>query len=253
MTSEHSFWHTRYCQQAGWTENTRRYIFNKVGISPNDHLLEVGCSSGAVLDMLEGDGYRNLHGIDLNLNTVLQVKIPHSPACADGLRLPYQKASFNHCLCHFYLMWVSDPLTALREMARVTTPGGWVLALAEPDYGGRIDYPQPLEVLGEMQTKALRAQGADTHMGRRLPAMFQACGLDAVSAGIISAQWEAGTELNSFRDDWHVLKRDLAIMGTADELDALRSRAEASTSKGEGMWYVPIFYAYGRVSFENKD
>jgi SAM-dependent methyltransferase len=253
MSSGYSFWHARFCQQSGWTENTRRYIFNKVGISPNDHLLEVGCGGGAVLKMLEGDGYRNLHGIDHDLNIILQAKILHSPACADGLRLPFQKASFNHCLCHFYLMWVSDALTALREMARVTTPGGWVLALAEPDYGGRIDYPQPLEVLGEMQTKALRAQGADTLMGRRLLALLKECGLDKVNAGIISAQWEAGTELNSFRDDWHVLKRDLADMVTAEELDALMSRAEASTSKGDGMWYVPIFYAYGRVSPAEKD
>jgi hypothetical protein len=128
-----------------------------------------------------------------------------------------------------------------------------VLALAEPDYGGRIDYPQPLEILGEMQTKALRAQGADTLMGRRLHALFKDCGLDAVSAGIISAQWEADTETNSFRDDLHVLRRDLADMGTAEELDTLRSRAEASTSNGEGMWYVPIFYTYGRVSPGEKD
>ena len=203
--------------------------------------------------MLKADGFRNLNGIDLDLNTLLQSKFPQSSTCADGLRLPYQNASFNHCLCHFYLMWVSDPLTALCEMARVTTPGGWVLALAEPDYGGRIDYPQPLEILGEMQTKALRAQGADTHMGRRLLALFKECGLYKVGAGIISAQWEAGTDTSSFRDDWHVLRRDLADMVTAGELDMLRSHAEASTSKEEGIWFVPIFYAYGRVSPGEKD
>ena len=231
----------------------RRYILNKVGISTNDYLLEVGCGSGALLEMLEEEGYRNLNGIDLDLNILLQAKIPHLSACADGLRLPFRDASFKHCLCHFYLMWVSDPLTALREMARVTTPGGWVLALAEPDYGGRIDYPQTLERLGEMQTEALRTQGADMRMGRRLLALLTECGLSEVSAGIISAQWKPGTDTNSFKTDWHVLTRDLVDMITADELDALRSRAEASTSKGEGIWFVPIFYAYGRVSIENKD
>ena len=231
----------------------RRYILNKVGISTNDYLLEVGCGSGAVLEMLEGEGYRTLNGIDLDLNILLQTKISHSSACADGLHLPFRDASFKHCLCHFYLMWVSYPLTALREMARITTPGGWVLALAEPDYGGRIDYPQTLERLGKMQTEALRAQGADTRMGRRLLALFKECELDEVSAGIISAQWKPGTDTNSFKNDWQVLTRDLADMVTADELDALRSRAEASTSKGEGIWFVPIFYAYGRVSIENKD
>jgi len=253
VSNDHSFWHARYLQQAGWTKNTRTYIFNKIGISLNDFFLDVGCGSGAVLEMLEGEGHRNLTGIDLDLNTLLQVNTPRSSACADGLRLPFQDASFNHCLCHFYLMWVSDPLTALREMARVTMPGGWVLALAEPDYGGRIDYPQPLEVLGEMQTKALHSQGADTRIGRRLLALFKECGLEEVSAGIISAQWEPGTETNSFRNDWLILKRDLEDMVTTDELKAHRSRVEASISKGEGIWFVPIFYAYGRVSPCEKD
>lgn len=253
MSSEHSFWHARYCQQADWTENTRRYIFNKVGFSPNDSLLEVGCGSGSVLVGLGSEGYRDLTGIDHHLNTHIQAKFPHPFACADGLRLPFKNASFEYSLCHFYLMWVSDPLTALREMVRVTAPGGWVLALAEPDYGGRIDYPQPLEVLGEMQTKALHAQGADIRMGRRLLALFKGCGLDEVNAGIISAQWGPGNSNESFKNDQGVLTRDLAGMVSVGELDTLTSRANTSTSKGEGVWYVPVFYAYGRVSPAEKD
>lgn len=253
MSSEHSFWHARYCQQAGWTENTRRYIFNKVGVSPNDSLLEVGCGSGSVLERLGREGYRDLTGIDHHLNTLIQAKFPHSSACTDGLRLPFNNASFDHSLCHFYLMWVSDPLTALREIARVTAPGGWVLALAEPDYGGRIDYPQPLEILGEMQTKALHAQGADTRMGRRLLALFKGCGLDEVNSGIISAQWGPCSNNDSFKNDRDVLTRDLAGTVSAVELDALTSRAEDSISKGDGIWFVPIFYAYGRVSPAEKD
>ena len=202
--------------------------------------------------MLINEGYKNLTGIDRDLNTLLQSKIPHSSVCADGLHLPFRDTSFNHCLCHFYLMWVSDPLTALREMARVTTPGGWVLALAEPDYGGRIDYPHALERLGELQTEALRAQGADTRMGRRLLALFKECGLSEVNAGIISAQWEPGKNINSFRNDWQMLARDLVDVLPAGELETLRSRAEDNTSKIEGIWFVPIFFVFGRVSTENS-
>ncbi len=243
----------RYRQQAGWTKNTRKYIFNKAGISPDDFFLEVGCGSGALLETLEDEGYKNLTGIDRDLNTFLSQKFSHPSACSDGLHLPFQDASFDHCLCHFYLMWVSDPLTALREMVRVTAPGGWILALAEPDYGGRIDYPQALERLGELQTEALRSQGTDVRMGRRLLAMFKDCGLNEVGVGIITAQWEPGDNMDSFKDDQGVLKHDLTGMVPAEELDALLSRAETSTSKGDSIWFVPIFYAYGRVSFGDKD
>ncbi len=44
------------------------------------------------------------------------------------------------------------------EMVRVTRPHGFVLALAEPDYGGRIDYPSELSTIGNWQIEA--AEGA---------------------------------------------------------------------------------------------
>ena len=251
MESDQPFWHARYLQQAGWTDAARKYIFKQSGISRNDHLLETGFGSGAVLEKLDEEGYRHLAGIDLDFKTLLSSKIPYLFACADGLHLPFQDSSFNHSLCHFYLMWVSDPLAALREMARVTAPGGYVLALAEPDYGGRIDHPEALQRLGEMQTQALHTQGADVHIGRRLLTLFMDCGLDDVNAGIISAQWKPGSKIDSFMNDWQVLRRDLSGVTPANELEALLSRAEASASKGDAVWFVPIFYAYGRVPIQN--
>jgi len=203
--------------------------------------------------MLGNDSYRHLTGIDLDFKTLLSYEFPHPFVCADGLHLPFQDASFAHNLCHFYLMWVSDPLTALREMARVTAPGGWVLALAEPDYGGRIDHPHVLQRLGKMQTQALHSHGADVHMGRRLLSLFRDCGLKDVNVGIISAQWKPGTKNDSFVNDWQVLTRDLADVMPAHDLEVLRTRAEASTSKGDAIWFVPIFYAYGRVPTHESD
>jgi len=251
VDSDQPFWHARYRQQASWTSAARKYIFKQSGISHSDHLLETGFGSGAVLENLNDEGYRHLTGIDLDFKTLLSTKIPHPFACADGLHLPFQDASFGHSLCHFYLMWVVDPLTALREMARVTVPGGYVLALAEPDYGGRIDHPESLQRLGEMQTQALHSQGADVRMGRRLLMLFGDCGLDDVNAGIISAQWKPDAKNDSFMNDFNVLTRDLSYAVPTNELEALLSRAEASASKEDAIWFVPIFYAYGRIPIQD--
>jgi len=253
VDSDQTFWHARYRQQSGWTGPTRKYIFKQAGISRSDHLLETGFGSGAVLEKLDFEGYRHLTGIDLDFKTLETTKIPHPFACADGLQLPFQDASFDHSLCHFYLMWLSDPLTALREMARVTAPDGYVLALAEPDYGGRIYHPKALERLGEMQTKALHSQGADVHIGRRLLTLFMDCGLDDVNAGIISAQWKPGTKIDSFSDDWQMLTRDLSGAMPENELEALLSHAKTSVSKENSIWFVPIFYAYGHVPSGDVD
>jgi len=253
VKKDQSFWHKRYHQQAGWTESTRKYIFNQAGISHSGRLLEAGFGSGAILEMLEDDGYKYLTGIDLDFNTLLSLNTSYPFACADGLQLPFHDASFDHCLCHFYLMWVSDPLIALREMVRVTAPGGYILALAEPDYGGRIDHPHILERLGKMQTQALIAQGADVHVGRRLLALFRDCVLDEVNAGIISAQWKPDAKIDSFTNDWQVLTRDLSDTAPANEFESLLARAEVSASKGDAIWFVPIFYAYGRVPAQDTD
>ena len=253
MDSDQPFWHARYRQQAGWTDVARKYIFKQAGISRSYHLLETGFGNGAVLEMLEGEGYGHLTGIDLDFKTLISTEIPYPFACADGLQLPFLDASFDHSLCHFYLMWVSDPLIALREMARVTAPGGYVLALAEPDYGGRIDHPEALERLGKMQTQALHFQGADVHMGRHLLTLFSDCGLDDINAGIISAQWKPNAKIDSFRGDWQMLTRDLSGVMPANELEVLLSRAEAIASKGDAIWFVPIFYAYGRVLIQDTD
>ena len=253
MKNDRSFWHERYRQQAAWTKATRKYIFNQAGISRSSHLLEVGFGNGAVIESLEDDGYKHLAGIDIDFNTLLSLDTSYPFACADGLQMPFHDASFDHCLCHFYLMWVSDPLNALREMVRVTAPGGYILALAEPDYGGRIDYPQILERLGEMQTQALSAQGAAVRIGRRLLTLFRDCGLDDVNAGIISARWKPDAKIDSFTNDWEVLAHDLSDTAPANEFESLLARAEVSASKGDAIWFVPIFYAYGRIPPQDAD
>jgi SAM-dependent methyltransferase len=63
---------------------------------------------------------------------------------ADRHTLPFQPV-FDVTFCHFLLLWVSNPEKVVAEMGRVTRPGGSV-RLAEPDYGGRIDYPESLSL-----------------------------------------------------------------------------------------------------------
>ena len=68
-------------------------------------------------------------------------------------------------------------------MVRVTRPGGAVIVAAEPDYGGRIDYPDlPLR---EWQLQALAGEGADPRLGRRLRALFALPAVREAEVGIM--------------------------------------------------------------------
>jgi ubiquinone/menaquinone biosynthesis C-methylase UbiE len=175
--------HARYLQQAVWTRNLRNYLFDKAGLDRADRVLEVGCGTGAVLRELITPA--PLHGLDLEPASLTQCRI-HAPTASltlgDAHILPYADKSFDIVYCHFLLLWVSDPLQAVREMARV---GKIVLALAEPDYGQRVDEPSSLKPLGEWQTRALIRQGANPFFGGRLAETFHQVGIKLQETGTI--------------------------------------------------------------------
>ncbi len=173
MTLSPAQWHARYTRQAGWTASLRSYLFERHGIAAARRVLDCGSGTGA----LEaggglGAGFQGwLVGLDIDSANLAYAKSLAPDAAwvqGDGLRLPFAPQSYDLVFCHFYLLWVADPLQALRELRRVTRPGGSVIALAEPDYGGRIDFPPELEMLASWQQASLRRQGANPLLGRRL-------------------------------------------------------------------------------------
>ena len=244
--NDSTFWHARYIQQAGWTREARRYIFNRCEIERAAHLLDVGCGGGAVVEALRMDGYHNLWGIDIALNALLSAPKSFSSACADGMALPFKDAAFDHCYCHFTLMWVRDPRRMLREMRRVTRPGGWVLALAESDYGARSTFPPALEKLADMQTRALQRQGADTALGAALDVLMHGCELEQVWGGEITADPRESAGL-ALKGDLQVLRRDLSGSMESGALDIALTQAQKWAEMEGTRWHVPVRYACGKV------
>ncbi|NPV75950.1 MAG: methyltransferase domain-containing protein [Anaerolineae bacterium] len=243
-------WHQRYRQQVIWTQSIRAYLFAKFSLKPEATLLEVGCGTGAVLENLPGISKKQMTGLDLKLDHLTRA-VRGNPAadfvCGDALSLPFPSNRFDLTCCHFFLLWVQNPAIALTEMARVTRPGGIVAALAEPDYGARIDYPAPLAELGHLQGLALQRQGADVLIGRRLAGLFNEIGLQQVQVGLIGGEWGRSLDNDAWETEWAVLEADLAGMIPQDELVTLRRIDAAAWQKGERILFVPTFYAYGTI------
>ena len=144
-------------------------------------------------------------------------------------------------------MWVRDDGQALREMARVTKCGGAIIALAEPDYSKRISQPELLTQLGEMQTGALRSQGADVEMGGRLRSIFAESGLNVADEGFIRRESDQQKRQKAFLDDLPILEKDLTRSIGHAETKRLVERARQLTKREAVSWYVPIHYAMGRA------
>jgi SAM-dependent methyltransferase len=247
MNTEAAFWHTRFRQQVGWTAALRRHIFREIQLSPDDSLLEVGCGSGALLHVLQDNGYAQLAGLDKDLSRLEFMNKSFSPVCGDGLKLPFPAHSFKVSLCHFYLLWVTNPMKALLEMKRVTRPGGWLVALAEPDYGQRIDKPDSLVPLGKLQTQALTRQGADPFIGARLPALFSQIGLAHIQSGVLTPQEPQSIIPADFELEWRVIQSDLAGLISEEELARYKRLDQQAWQAGTRVLHVPVHFAYGQV------
>lgn len=237
--------HRRYLQQAAWTAAGRRHLLAAAGLPNARGVLEVGCGTGAILGGMVVAPGALLAGLDID-RPALQLARTQAPGAqvlgGDAHRLPFADGSFDIALCHFVLLWLARPAIALAEMRRIVRPGGGVLALAEPDYTQRIDEPGELAALGQAQTEALRAQGADPAIGGRLPALFAEAGLELVDAGMLepatSGAGEGALEAE-------VLRADLSGRMPRAEIDQLLGLDAEARLKGRRVLHVPTYYAYG--------
>ena len=91
--------------------------------------------------------------------------------------LSFPDESFDVVHAHQVLQHVGDPVQALREMRRVTVPGG-VVAARDADYAGFVWFPvlPELDRWLALYRAAARANGGEPDAGRRLLAWARAAG-----------------------------------------------------------------------------
>lgn len=243
-------WHARFVQQARWTSQLRSFISQQLNISASKSILEVGSGTGIVLSETSLSYSALRLGLDLRydfLEYSRSIFPKQTYLNADGNNLPLSTGSISVTICHFLLLWINDLLTILSEMRRVTEPGGVVVALAEPDYGGRIDHPTELVRLGQMQANSLFKQGADPYIGRKIHGLFHQAGLVNIQSGILGGHLGEPPSIEAWDSEWTTLEQDLAASVSPEELHTLRQLDAAAWQKGERILFVPTFYAWGFV------
>ncbi len=241
-------WHDWFLQQAEWTRPTRLWLYRQAGLRKARRVLEVGCGTGVIAGEVARLTSASVIGLDVDAR-MLEVARRHMPQMAlvqgDARTLPFGEGAFDLALCHYLLLWLEEPARAITEMARVVRVGGFVLACAEPDYGGRIDYPPELAILGRLQAEALRRQGADPQIGRRLGELFVAAGL-RTTVGVMAGQWEIPSVPDAaFSAEWAMRRYDLSGF-PLEGLDRLEEIDREALRAGRRLLFIPTFYAIGR-------
>jgi ubiquinone/menaquinone biosynthesis C-methylase UbiE len=166
------------------------------GVAPGHRVLDVACGTGIVARTVAPEvmpGGRVI-GVDLN-EAMLTVARRVSPEIefrqGEAADLPFDSDSFDVVLSQMALMFFPDRPASLREMARVTAPGGAVAVLVP----GALEHQDAFARFADM---AARHAGAEA---RSLLSTYFVCGdLDMLtalveSAGlrIASARIEVGT------------------------------------------------------------
>jgi SAM-dependent methyltransferase len=109
-------------------------------------------------------------------------------AVGDVHALDFPDGSFDVVHAHQVLQHVGDPVTALREMRRVTRPGG-VVAVRDSDYAAFAWFPQlpELDRWLDLYERVARGNGGQPDAGRRLLSWAHAAGFTDVTA--TSSTW----------------------------------------------------------------
>jgi SAM-dependent methyltransferase len=110
-----------------------------VGIDPGVLALDVGCGPGALTSVLvERTAPANVAAVDPSATfvEVVRSRFPGVDVRAGTAEtLPWPDEVFDSTLAQLVVHFMADPVTGLRQMARVTRPGGTVAANVW-DFGG---------------------------------------------------------------------------------------------------------------------
>ena len=110
-----------------------------IGVTPGQRVLDVGCGPGALTAVLvERLGYAGVAAVDPSPPFVAaaRARFPELDV-REGVaeQLPFADDEFDQAAAQLVVHFMQDPVAGLREMARVTRPGGLVTASVW-DHGG---------------------------------------------------------------------------------------------------------------------
>lgn len=138
--------------------------------------------------------------------------------------LPFDDDSFDVSFTQAVLMHVPDPLGTLREMLRVTRPGG-IVAVREPLADESVtlgDAPDPVVFLGfEAFRRVIADRGGDDSRGRDVAALLREAGCDGLTLSVSFEQPASAEDWPRFYAGWGALWDRTAIAQTSVELGYL--------------------------------
>jgi len=239
--------------QAIETAEERIPLYLRIGIKDAKSILDVGCGSGIVTRDLGHLTTGIVIGIDESkdmIHEAIRIVKPHnniSLIVGHAEHLPFPDNTFDITTCNLVLMWSTQPQEMVNEMVRVTKSNGYVLASLEPDYGGKLHYPEDPRIDPIFAGQAIKDKGGDPHIGRKLRSLFVHAGLET-EVGIGNNRiWSCEEDKTYYFHARDFYVKALKNAGLSqDEIDIWEFQYLKSLEEGVQLNFFPQFYAIGR-------
>lgn len=223
------------------------------GVQPGQRVIDVGCGTGALTaELVRRVGAAGVAAVDPSQQLIgaarerlLGVDFRRSGA----EDLPFDADTFDAALAQLVVHFLTDPVAGIASMARVTRPGGAVVACVWDFAGGRSPL-SPFWAAVEAMDAAI--DGEARYPGARqghLVEIFEAAGLHAVEEFVL----EANLTHPSFEDWWDPFTRGVGPAGShakslsEDQRAQLRERTRSLLPDGAFTIEARAWAARGRA------
>ncbi len=223
-------------------------MMRALDVSPGHSVLDIGSGTGEFLIELAGavPGLRAV-GIDSSRALVRTAALRAQAAGAaadfrlgDAERLDFADDSFDRVNCSRVLIHLENPGAAVREMARVLSPGGR-LAIWEPDFDALMIDSDDLATSTAVRRRLIaRLQNPD--IGRRLHRLVLGAGLRIVD---VSGEARPVPTLQHAAEQFHLLDHLNAAVASGEVTPAAaaawRAGLEAADTRGQ-LFVSPVAF-----------
>lgn len=242
-----------------------RQLFVEAGIKPGMRVLDVGSGAGDVAllaaELVGSTGH--VTGLELNPTMLQAARLRAARAgytnvefIEDNAENPLLDEKFDAVVGRWVLMWLNNPVAALRNLVRLVKPGGLVI-FQESIFQDALAFPasEVVEQAKEVYRILNSLQPPDRHaMGLSLHKLYQQAGLpaptlrvDAAAGG--GADWEGYQLLeDTLRSLLPALQKIAPEIVAKIQIETFAARLRDDITRQQGaMMLVPVVGAWAKL------